>query len=99
MGNVYKLNGKPGKGEMDVEVYKIDHDKNLAFARGIDPEGGWVLARDGISACQVALRIAQIKDEYARKALRKGARFRAILSRTREGSTFDYFGEVIKTLD
>lgn len=89
----------PGAGEMDVEVYKVDRDRGLAFSRGINPHtGGWILGRDGVSACQVALRIGQIKDDGMKQSLRPGSRFRAILSRTREGSTFDYFGEVVLAL-
>jgi hypothetical protein len=94
-----KSNGSPGPGEMDVIVYKVDRERGLAFSRARNPNtGDWILGRDGHSACQVALRIGQIKDDGMKESLRPGSAFRAIISRTREGSTFDYFGEVVKAL-
>lgn len=90
----------PRPGEVDVEVYHIDRNKGMAFARIIDYEkGGWIVSpRDRLSPSSVAMHYDKIKDDGWKRSLRNGARFRVILSRTREGSSFDYFGAVVASL-
>jgi hypothetical protein len=97
-GNGTTPHNPPRPGELDVKINQINRDAGLAFCHAWDyAAGGFLIGDDKISPIQVGLHISDIVRAYPTK-LHEGVRFRVIPSKTKPGSTFEYFGKIISLI-